>query len=67
MHKSWDWLCELLGGVWLAFFLKDKSHVYRGWPAVHITNGQRYHNNDTFAPHSAPLALTTTITMDRQR
>ena len=24
MHKSWDWLCELLGGVSLAFPLKYK-------------------------------------------
>ena len=46
---------------------KVQNYVYRGWPAMHITNGQRYRNNDTFALHSAPLALTTTIAMNRQR
>ena len=36
------------------------SHVYRGWRPKDC-------NNDAFAPHSVPLALTATIAMDRQR
>ena len=47
--------------------LKVQSHVHRGWPAVDNTNGHKDTNNDAFALHSAPLALTATITMDRQR
>ena len=39
---------------------------YCTWPVVHNTNRQDL-NNDAFALHSAPLALTATITMDRQR
>ena len=43
-----------------------QSHLYRSWPTVHITNSKDC-NNDAFAPHSALLALTATITVDRQR
>ena len=32
-----------------------------------ISPTAKQHNNDVFAPHSAPLALTATITMDLQR
>ena len=44
---------------------KVQSHVYRGWPAADNTNGHKDTKNDVFALHSAPLALTATITMER--
>ena len=66
IHNVEHWWCALLGGVLLAFppIHKVTSTVV-GPRRVSLT--AKGCNNDAFAPHSAPLALTATITLDRQR
>ena len=61
-----NWWCILLGGILLAFILKyEVMSTVVGLP--YTSPIAKYCNNDAFAPHSAPLALTATINMDRQR
>ena len=57
------------GNAFVGFPPKIRTPIgafYCTWPVVRNTNGQDL-NNDAFALHSAPLALTATNMMDRQR
>ena len=66
MCKLEHWLCKLLAGALLALPLKFKvTSIVVGPRYISLT--AKDCNDDAFAPYSAPLALTATITMDRQR
>ena len=66
MHKSRHWLRALLEGVSLTLPLKSKVTSTMVGPRC-ISPTAKDYKNDTSGPHSAALALTATIAMDRQR